>query len=405
MGAVPLLRSVALIEEAHKAARILLDHAYVRLVVLSDPDATCAAALLAHALRRENVDFHVSWTRRLDDASARALAEERPDCLVTIGLVAEAGPVELAAARHISIDTAGGAARADAAVHDDASLASLAHLVAAGISRRNVDLAPLAVAGTLAAWRHIGGMRGLDAEVLQEALDSRVMLRESALALEGSNLLNALSQLDMPFVAGLTGRARNAKKLLTDLSLSADAQPQALTDAQAEHVGSFIALRLLQQHAPDAALDALFRPALRGLQGPHAGLECGELARLAEAACASERCGLAFAALWPDPTARAELDSLRASFRDEIVASLLRAEREAKKEGALFVVEAPRAALCRPLADRLAASLAPAGHTTVVHAPEGDGAFLATRAWGKPPRALWASEATRAIKTLSEGAA
>ena len=395
---------MALIEEAHKAARILLDHAYVRLVVRADADATCAAALLAHALRRENVDFHVSWTRALDEAALQTLAHERPDCLVTIGLWAGSSAAELPAARHIALDVEAGPTRVDAGVHDDAALASLAHLVAAGVSRRNVDLAPLAVAGMFGAWRHVGGFRGLDAEVLQEALDARIMLRESALALHGSTLLNALSQLDAPFVAGVTGRARNAKKLLSDLDLSADASPGSLADAAAEQVGSFLTLRLLQQGATDAALDALFRPALRGLQGPHTGLECGDMARLAESACASGRCGLAFAALWPDPSAVAEAIELAGAFREELVAALLRAERDARREGGLFVVEAPRPELCRALADRVATSLAPRDCVTLVHAPEGDGAFVATRAFGgREARSFWVPDASRAIKTLSEG--
>ncbi|HET6405506.1 MAG TPA: hypothetical protein VFH78_12740 [Candidatus Thermoplasmatota archaeon] len=410
---------MALIEEAHKAARILLDHAYVRIVARAEPDATCAAALLAHALRRENVDFHVSWTRRLDDAAVRGLREERPDCLVTVGLSDDAAPHDDVAGRRLALDAVAPAAGAEAAVHGDAALASLAHLVAAGISRRNVDLAPLAVAGALAAWRHVGarqaddpsgraaGFRGLDAEILQEALDARIMLREPALALHGSSLLAALSQMDAPFVAGVTGRARNAKKLLADLGLAADASPGALAEKASEELGDFLALRLLQQHAPDAAFDALFRPALRGLQGPHTGMECGEMALRVEAACAAARCGLGFAALWPDAAAGAEVEGLAHSFREELVAALLRAERDAKREGNLFVAEAPRAALCRPLADRLAASLAPVGCTTVVHAPDGDAAYVATRAWGAHAKAThaWAPDASRALKTLGEAVA
>lgn len=393
-----------LIEEAHKAARTLLDHAYVRIVARPEADAACAAALLAHALRRENVDFHVSWAARLDETAIGALREERPDCLVSIGLSADATG-ELPAPRRILVDGSPPSFAADATVHDDASLASLAHLIAAGISRRNGDLAPLALAGAIAASRHVGGLRGLDAEVLHEALEARVMLREASLALHGASLVAALTQLDVPFVGGVTGRARNAKKLVADLGLSSEAPAMGLADDAAERLGSFLTLRLLQQNAPDAALDALFRPALRGLQGPHTGLECGELARVAEAACAAGRPGLAFAALWPDAAVAGEVADLMAAFREEVVAAMLRAERDGKREGRLFVAEAPRAALCGPLADRIAASLAPAECVTVVHAPEGDGAFLATRSFG-PDAArsqAWAPDATHAIKALAEG--
>src|SRR5687767_4637765 len=108
---------MALIEEAHKAARTLLDHAYVRIVARAEPDATCAAALLAHALRRENVDFHVSWTRRLDEATLKAIGDERPDCVVAVGLSGDAAAGEVPAARTLVIDAATPTLAGEAVVH------------------------------------------------------------------------------------------------------------------------------------------------------------------------------------------------------------------------------------------------------------------------------------------------
>lgn len=377
-----------LIEEAHKAARILLDHAYVRIVARCEPDAVCAAALLAHALRRESVDFHVTWTPRLDAELAARLADERNDCLVLVGLSQDAEVDAPAATQRIAIESGACTLRAEAVVDGSAietSLAALAHLVAAGLSKRNRDLAPLAIAGAIAASRHVGGMRGLDAEIVQEALDAGILLREPALALAGPTLHHALAQLEAPFVVGITGRARNVKKLVADLGLEGDSPPSAVQDP--ETLGSFLALRLLQQGAPDAALDALMRPSLRALQGPHTGLECGDLARATEAACAAGRCGLAFAALWPDPAAGGEVVEVQGAFREEIVAALLRAERDAKREGRMVVAEAPREGLCAPLADRLALSTAPAGHLAVAHA----GSTLALRRFGDGPDALAAA--------------
>lgn len=374
---------MALLEEAHKAARTLLDHAYVRIVARATPDATCAAALLAHALRRETIDFHVSWAPRLDDATAAQLALERPDCLVLVGLGGDAVTPQPSATRTLAFDRGASTFAADASVHGDAALASLAHLVAAGASRRNGDLALLALAGAIAELRHVKGLRGLDAEVLQEAIDERVLLREPALALHGPTLQQSLAQLDAPFVAGVTGRARNARKLTADLKLQAESPPGALASDDVGRVADVLALRLLQQGAPEAALDVLLRPALRGLKGPHTGLEAGELARVAEAACARGRPGLAFAALWPDASSGGELVDVMAGVREEIIAALLRAERDARREGVLLVAEAPRATLCRPIADRLAVSSAPEGTVVAVHAPEREGAHVALRGWGR----------------------
>ena len=408
-----------LLEEAHKAARTLLDHAYVRIVARAEPDAVCAAALLALALRREGVDFHVSWVRRLDEAALAGLAEERADLLVLVGLSGDAASAAPAAARRIVIENGSPTLEGDAIVHADASLASIAHLVGVGISKRNRDLAPLALAGALASMRHVPGWRGLDAEVLSEAVEGGVVQRELALALPGTTLLGALTQLDAPFVAGVTGRARNVKKILAELGLDADAPPGALGEDGAERLGSLLTARLLQQDVPDAALDALFRPSLRALHGPHTGLDATELAAIADAACAAGQPGLAFGALWPDPSAAGDALQALAAAREEMVAALLRAERDGRREGRLYVVEAARAGLCRPLADRLALSLAPAGCLVVVHAPDVGGAFVALRSWsvdcagaarrvgilagGSAREAhFWTPDATHAVKALAE---
>lgn len=413
-----------LIEEAHKAARILLDHAYVRIVARASPDAICASALLTHALRRENVDFHVSWTRRLDEARLQTLAEERSDCTVLIGLGGDAARPESGAVRTIVMDAGPMTLQGDALVHDDAALSSLAHLVAAGISRRNVDLAPLALAGVIGSMRHIGGFRGLDAEILREAIEARILLREPSLGLEGTTLHAALAQLSAPYIAGITGRARNVKKLLTDMDLAGEMPPSSVKLPDAERIGDFLALRLLQQGAPDASLDALYRPVLRALNGPHMGLESGDTAHLAEAACIADRCGLAFAALWPDAAAAGEAGDLVTGAREALVQALVAAERDAKTEGRLIIAEAPSATLCRPLVDRLALSRGPPGALLVAHAPDGDGTYLALRSFGGhnageiarkvAPLAgaitagnaseahLFAPDATRALKSLAE---
>jgi hypothetical protein len=426
---------MALIEEAHKAARLLLDHAYVRLVARQEPASACAAALLAHALRRENVDVHVSWLSRLSTPAVHALAEERNDALVLVGLGGDATTPDVPALHKVVLDgaptTLAGGAVLDPrdASAGQAGVAALAHMVAVAMSKRNVDLAPLALAGAFASWSDVGGLAGLDAQILHEARDAGVLAPEPALALAGSTLLASLASLDAPFVAGVTGRARNAKKLVGDLRLSADAPPSALAAPDAERLGSLLTVRLLAQGAPDAALDALYRPALRALQGPLTGLDVRDLARQAEAACAQERAGLAFAALWPDGQAGADALVAVDAVREEVVAALLRAERERRVEGSLLLVESPRAGLCAPLADRAALAMAPADGVAVARHAEGTEATLALRgftatklgaaarhaaescggwAWGDARRAratVPLAEEGRFLKTLEEALA
>lgn len=401
---------MALIEEAARASRILLDSPYVRVAARAEPDAACAVALLGHALRRENVDFHVSWLPRLDPGAAHALADEAPDTLLLVGLSGDASNEPLAGARRVALDRAPATLEADATLdpsraaeaHADLSLAGLAQLVAVAIGKRNADLAPIATAGALCAQGHGGRLRGLDAEMLAQAIDDGVVSREPALALHGATLHHALTQLDAPYVGGFTGRARNVKKLIQELDLAGDAPPHSLGPADAEKLGSYLALRLLEADAPDAAVEALFRPALRALKGPHTGMDARDVAWRAEAACAIGRPGLAFAAAWPEPGAVPEVAEAAAAFRDECVAALLRGERERVVEGPLLVIESPRATACAPLSDRAAASFARPAQVAVARHAEGPHVALALRAYAHPSHV---GRALRHAVTVAGGAA
>lgn len=385
--------AMALIEEAHKAAKLLLDQAYVRIATRVDADAACATALIAHALRRENIDFHVTWLDRLTDPAATALADENPDALVLVGLSGDASHADHGASRRVILDrvaaTLEGEASLDASrsadTQADASIGSLAQLLAIAISRRNGDLAPLAVASALARRGIAGRLRGLDAEILAEALENDVIMRHPALALHGTSVLHALSQLDAPYVSGLTGRARNVKKLVQDLHVAGDATPGNVQGPDAERLGSYLAARLIEQDAPDAALDALFRPTYRALKGPLTGHDMGHLALRAEAACAQRQPSLAFAASWPDPTSVPEVAEAETNYRAEIVAALMRAERERRAEGPLVLVDAPSAPTTRGVADRVAASLAMPQRLVVARHADDARVTLALRAYGDAP--------------------
>ena len=338
-----------LLEEAQKAASLLREHAYVRILAREEGDAFCAAAVLGQALRREGIDFHVSWAPHLDAALGTAIAEESNDALVLVGLGGDAEGATPFAARRVVLDRDPRGLDADAVLAADGdppSLAALAHVLAVALSPRNEDLAVLALAGALARRAHVHhGLAGLDAALADDAQRSGLLARDVALGLRGPTLLAALSSLDEPAVPGVTGRARNVKKLVADLGLVAESPPGTLPPEDAERLGSVLVLKLLQHGAGDAALDALLRPRIRAHRGPHTGMDAADLAWLAESAAALGKGGLAFAALWPDEAALDELREAAHALREEMVAALLKAEREARREGRLTLVDAPRAAL------------------------------------------------------------
>jgi len=355
-------------EEARKAAAVILDPEYVRLVVRQDADAACAAALLGHALRREKVDFHVTWHERLDKAAAARFVHTPHDALVLIGLGEDADLAAVAGHPLVTLDRhavpAGGRAHLSGdAVEGGASLAALACDVATAMLKSHRDLAPLALAGATASWRDLPGhYTGRERDLVTHAVDSEVIANEPALALSGPTLTNALTRLEAPYVSGISGVARNAKKLLRAFHLPPEAPMSHLQREHYEQLGSYLSLRLLQQDAPDAALDALFRPIRRVQKGPLSGLDAVQIGRLTEACGAAGQWALAYAVAWGDAVAITKAKELEGTWRPQLVDALRRSEADVEQATALSAT--PELAL--PLARRAAVSFtSPRGEVVV----------------------------------------
>lgn len=386
---------MSLAEEARKAASLLADHEYVRIVARAgDGDALAAGALLALALEREGVDFHFSTISALDERALARIRDERNGLLVLVDLpeatdhdvIGLAGDVILLHDA-VAADAEGAlnvtAERADATGGIECASSTLAFAVARAMSKRNVDLAALALAGPLAEGQHAtGGLLGLNGEFAAEAVDADALTREAGLALDGASFLEAVAQGVEPYFGGLAGRARQAQRFLKEAGVAPEDAPESLAEASAERAASALTLHLLERGAPDGALGALTAPRWRATSGVLDGETALGLARRFRAAAAAGASGAAVAWLWDREGADADLAAAERAFRESALSSLVRAERElgANGKSVLALVEAPDAASPRGVADLASLSLAPDLVPAVAWADDGDGFVACGRA-------------------------
>lgn len=383
---------MVLAEEARKAASLLVDHEYVRVVARAgDGDSLAAGALLSLAIEREGVDYHFSTLPVLDEVGLRRLKDERNEVLVLVDLpvldarhaVGLAGSLVLVhdADATPDVEDAVAVTADEAARGTECAASTLAFAIARALSRRNTDLAPLALAGPFAEGQHAGGgLRGLNAEFAAEALESRALVRESGLALPGGSLLEAVAQGVEPYFTGLGGRARLAQKFLKDARLPLEDAPEALAPDAAERVASALALRLLEAGAPDGAVDALAAPRWRAPEGALAGETPVGLARRYRAAASRGGTGAAVAWLWDRAGLDAALADAERALHEQALSALVRAERDVSGARGALVVEAPDALSARAVADLAATSLAPARVPVLAWAEAGERLVVAGRA-------------------------
>jgi hypothetical protein len=308
-----------------RAAALLREAELVALLVQPDADSVLAAGLLGLALQRAQVPWHARFAPRATKEALALLAEEAPGQPVVLVGHGGAGDADLDA-------WAGEAVVVDArwprtphrkahALEDalpGATAATLAHELAKGLDPRASPF--LALAGLEAA----GPTEGADgprARLLAEAKPQGLALGPIP-ALQGP-LLEALAGCASPYLPGLSGRARAAKRFLDALTLDGARAAEDLSAAEAERLASALALHLLAKGAPGPAARLLLLPDARG---PVPGGSARALAVRCAAACAAGKPGLALALALGDPRGEAEAAAQAEARQQRLLQALLKLE-------------------------------------------------------------------------------
>ncbi len=356
---------MVLAERARRAAATLAEAEYVRLVALATGDGIAATGLMALALLREGVDFHIQFRAIGEDAFSEDLTQDRVEKTLFLGLgsgeldaigslgssaiiLDPATPVDRVAGESLVVgaieDREGGA--------DEATASALAYLVAKDMHGANADLYPLALAGAYAEG-HVsaGGARGLDGELLSGAIEKKRVETAPPFVVEGPTLLDALSQSVDPYFPGLSGRARAVKRFLDTGGPEAGLDPASLAEGPTRLLASRLTLNALGATAGSAGADALLAPRYMSARPFLGTSDINAVARQCLAASARERPGTALAALISGSPMEGDVSR----FPAELLPLLMKAESESA--AAYVALDAPTpgaSAACALLASRYA---------------------------------------------------
>ncbi|MHB8584964.1 MAG: hypothetical protein ACYDDF_03905 [Thermoplasmatota archaeon] len=388
---------LSLAEPAAAATARIRDADYARLVTPARPDGLAAAVLLAFALEREGIDFHLTV---MDDLAPVPVERMRGDDLVVLidgwADVREWQEPELRnlASRAIVIthdawEGRRGSGTIEAGTtllepslggHDgavDTCASSLAYLVASALDRRNVDLAFLAFVGAVSerqTWT------GLHASLLAEAEAGGAVRAEAPLI---APTVGDLLQGPDPFVRGVAGRARAAQRLARDWGWEPDRAVASLSAEDRSRLLSRLTLALLEQGVPPSTIDLLLERDIIATAGPFSGRSALDVARALTSACEQGHASAALAAM----LARQEIPTAAT----ETMPALIRAEQrmQPKSNGAsrAHVQEAPPGGATR-VADIVSSYLAGRGAAIVWER------VLTSVAAPQPPLPLGAPHAT-----------
>ncbi len=258
-----------LLDRARTAARLLDDVSRVRVFCHYDPDGTTSASILARALMRRGKRIHATMAHALDRTSAARLREETNELLIVSDM--GSGQLDLLEALPypvVVLDHHKPIRDSETIVHVNPHLfgidgaremcgATTTWLFALVLDEHNWDLAGPAIAGAIGDKQGIGGFLGVNAALIREAAERKVVVPERRLALRDLPMGKALALSIDPYFRGLSGRPEAAADFLRAAGFDPEASVRTLDGPSRRKLASALATRLVEQGAAPEALEVL----------------------------------------------------------------------------------------------------------------------------------------------------
>jgi len=319
----------------------------IRVVSHYDADGITAAAILCTALYRAGYDFHTSLMRNPFDKGLERVKKEDNELIIFSDM--GSGQIETIEQfdckiiiidhhQYLKKDVADHVIQINANLRGmngnyEASGASLSFAVAMALSPKNADLAPLALAGVIGDKQYIGGIRGYNKTLLDEALNNGYLTQKTAIKLSGETLSDSIYYATDPYYSGLSGDKKGVEKLMGSLHLEKTIKIEELNDDQKRQLYSTLMLSLIKKGCQQNILDTVIR------ERYHSNIVHGELERFADLldACGKGgNRGLGLAICLGDIDSFKEALSLEKEYKQTILDELLRLEKEGFEEKKSF---------------------------------------------------------------------
>jgi single-stranded-DNA-specific exonuclease len=243
-----------------KAAEMLLSFppgSRIRVVSHYDADGISAAGVLCTMLYRAGYEFHATLMRNPFTKGFDRLKQEHNELILFADMGSGQLPtIEEIGSKAIILDhhQYQTAQAPDNIIQINSNLfgidgnyeasgATLSFLLATAVDQANEDLAPLALAGAIGDKQYIGGLRGVNKDILDAALKNGFLTEQTGLKLCGETLGDALYYSVDPYYNGLSG---NRQKIQTALQRLGFEPSMSLSDMKPERMTRIHSLLLFQ---------------------------------------------------------------------------------------------------------------------------------------------------------------
>ncbi len=263
-------------ELSKKASKMILSmpkSTRFRVISHYDADGISAAAIICKTLIREGFDFHASLMRNPFTKGFERLKKEGNEIIIFTDMgSAQINMIEKLDCKAIIIDhhqilksnTINDIIQINANNcgingNYEASGASLSYSLAKTINLDNSDLSALALVGATGDKQYIGGIRGYNKDILDEALEANFLERFNGLKLSYDTVFDSLYYSIDPYYSGLSGDKDTIIDLLNKLKIDYDKKINNLNKKELKKINSYLLLNLIKNGCENDILDTVIR--------------------------------------------------------------------------------------------------------------------------------------------------
>ncbi|HWR64297.1 MAG TPA: DHH family phosphoesterase [Candidatus Thermoplasmatota archaeon] len=253
----------------------------VRVVSHYDADGIAAAGVLCTAVYRAGYEFHASLMRNPFTKGFDRLKSEHNELIVfsdmgsgQIETIESLGCKAIILDHHqyVTTQTSKNIIQINANLFGvdgnyEVSGATLSFLFATAVDSANEDLAPLALAGATGDKQFIGGVRGLNKNILQNALQKGFLTEQTRIKLYGETIADALYYSVDPYYPGISGKSEKIKTMLEQLHIQKTASLEEISSEAMMKIQSYLLFVLIKAGCQQNILDMTIRKRYVASQG------------------------------------------------------------------------------------------------------------------------------------------
>ena len=328
-------------EALKHAARAINAADHLRVISHYDADGLSAASVMASALKRANKQFHLSMIKGLDPEAIERISKEGSGTILFLDMgCGQIDGLEKLDAKVVVLDHHKPIRKSKKVIQvnphfygmdgmTEACGATVSLLLAAVLDPKNWDLAPVAIAGMIGDRQHMGGMKGVNLQVLDHTVENKIISVQRGLNLKGKTILDAIAKSVDPYFVGLSGREENAIAFLESIGLNPTSSMGALEDIFRRKLTSMLSLRLMGQGCRPETVEELVSDVY---WIPSLDLGAADLADLLNACGRMDHEGLGVALSMGDKDSIEKADELRTEYNKNILEKLMSIESDGVEE-------------------------------------------------------------------------